>query len=451
MPRIAPRPQAGPHRDANVPPSKRAQRAALAIAFATLAACDATDADPADVLTLPDVAARVAAQALTDGAATCGPDTASVLAHWTFDGATSPVLDDGPDAHDGALTGGTLGVTGMRGGAIDCGGTAAIDFGAGPDWDRTSARTLAAWVNVPTGTSGMQPVFMKVGAGAAGDEGVWFGVSPDQHPLVLEYSATGFEIWQASSVLTTDTWHHIAFGLDDGFALAWVDGEVALAADASAMMDGESPPGVLTTAMMGCADPFDDASMLKIDDVWMLSGLDFSTVPRLMDGETQASALDCGTCGHGCVAGFTCELGSCVPATCGAELSAYWALDEGAGTVGADAVGATHAVGIGAGSSTGLRRRRHEFSTASRVLAPVHWRRGVKRSLTAAHAFKRRPFSSWATRSTNGRSRSLRLIVALCQTIPSEFGAFGAACAGVRRVRDGARSVPWSGCQPRAL
>ncbi|MCB9533229.1 MAG: hypothetical protein H6698_02730, partial [Myxococcales bacterium] len=260
MPRIAPRPQAGPHRDANVPPSKRAQRAALAIAFATLAACDATDADPADVLTLPDVAARVAAQALTDGAATCGPDTASVLAHWTFDGATSPVLDDGPDAHDGALTGGTLGVTGMRGGAIDCGGTAAIDFGAGPDWDRTSARTLAAWVNVPTGTSGMQPVFMKVGAGAAGDEGVWFGVSPDQHPLVLEYSATGFEIWQASSVLTTDTWHHIAFGLDDGFALAWVDGEVALAADASAMMDGESPPGVLTTAMMGCADPFDDAS-----------------------------------------------------------------------------------------------------------------------------------------------------------------------------------------------
>ncbi|MCB9520123.1 MAG: hypothetical protein H6699_04500, partial [Myxococcales bacterium] len=353
MPRIAPRPQAGPHRDANAPPSQRARRTALAIAFATLAACDATDADPADVLTLPDVAARVAAQALTDGAATCGPDTASVLAHWTFDGATSPVLDDGPGGHDGALTGGTLGVTGMRGGAIDCGGTAAIDFGAGPDWDRGSARTLAAWVNLPTGTSGMQPVFMKVGAGAAGDEGIWFGVE-DQHPLVIEYSDDGFEMWRSPTALTPDTWHHVAFSLKDGSSVrAWVDGDVELAIDASATMDGDGPPGVMTEAMMGCSDPFGNSSMLKIDDVWMLSGLDFSTVPRLMDGETQASAFDCGSCGHACAAGYTCELGSCVPATCGGELKAYWALDEGAGTVGADAVGATHVVGIGAGRSTG--------------------------------------------------------------------------------------------------
>ncbi|MCB9507605.1 MAG: hypothetical protein H6697_08095 [Myxococcales bacterium] len=351
MPRIAPRPQAGPARPTNAPPSKRAQRAALAIAFATLAACDATDADPADVLTLPDVAARVAAQALTDGAATCGPDAASVLAHWTFDGATSPVLDDGPDAHDGALTGGTLGVTGMRGGAIDCGGTAAIDFGAGPDWDRSSARTLAAWVNVPAGTTGLQTVIAKVGAGAAGSEGVWFGVSSDLHPVVREYSTAGFEAWQASTVLTTDTWHHIAFTIDDGLVLAWVDGEVELASEGPST--SSTVPGVLSAATTGCSDTLESPSMLKIDDVWMLSGLDFSTVPRLMDGETQASALDCGSCGHACEARQTCELGSCVPATCGAELSAYWALDEGAGTVGADAVGATHAVGIGAGSSTG--------------------------------------------------------------------------------------------------
>ena len=150
------------------------------------------------------------------------------VAHWTFDdGAGTVALDSSGNASDGILMGDPQWVPGARGGAlefdgiddyVDCGNPAVLDI--------TGDITLMAWIKVAAFTKTWETILGK------GDDSYRMSRGPgDGDSIHFGANGTGDNL-NASTVVTTNTWRHVALVYNGASKTIYIDG-VEDARDAS--------------------------------------------------------------------------------------------------------------------------------------------------------------------------------------------------------------------------
>ena len=187
-------------------------------------------------------------------------NSASLVGAWLFEGKGDEILDSSGNGHDGGIgQGDPKRVKGKFGGAMEFGGT---DMVTVPDDNAMDLKsfTLSAWINVPKITGVWQIVATKENRNPTGRN---YGIFCNNNSGVIHFSFTTAAAWQsfnAATVTTDGTWHHIAATYEKPNFKLYLDG----------VLDGEQNPD---------ADPDNHDSPLyiggcDIGDYWMTGVID---------------------------------------------------------------------------------------------------------------------------------------------------------------------------------
>ena len=152
------------------------------------------------------------------------PCPIETAAYWKLDEGTGEISYDAVGRRHAILHGGTW-TTGLIDKAIAFNGTSDyLEVDDHPDLEVGSAITLEAWVKVGGSTGDYQSVISKHDP-AANDRSYYLYLTPD---LKLQFGlspdgATAIKAY-GDSVLSVDTWHHVA-GVSDGTTMqVYLDG-----------------------------------------------------------------------------------------------------------------------------------------------------------------------------------------------------------------------------------
>jgi hypothetical protein len=150
-----------------------------------------------------------------------GGVSASPIAHWKLDETSGIAAVDSVAANDGTLAGGvTLGLTGAPAADTSMGFDGSSDY---IDIPHSSSYMLANgtiqfWFNADN-TSGDQAIFSKDSSGFDTGGHVNIKLVGDDVEVRFQSTTTSYTV-TASNVVTSGTWHHVAFTFgDDGMAL----------------------------------------------------------------------------------------------------------------------------------------------------------------------------------------------------------------------------------------
>ena len=155
------------------------------------------------------------------------------VAIWLFEeGAGDIAKDASGNGHDGEFAGKPKWVEAKFGGGLEFPGNDS-GYVVVKSTKKLELDTLSieAWVKVEEGTGKWQGIVCKQQAGCNNrNYGIWVHV--DQHVLHSEIGANGacgFSI-DATTDITDDKWHHLAFTYDGKMGRAYVDGELEIEA-----------------------------------------------------------------------------------------------------------------------------------------------------------------------------------------------------------------------------
>ena len=157
----------------------------------------------------------------------------NTVAVWLFEeGAGKVAKDASGNGHDGKFEGSPKWVKGKFGTGLefpgDAGGYVVVESTKKLELEELS---IEAWVKVEEATGKWQGIVCKQQAGCGNrNYGIWVHV--DQGVLHSEIGANGacgFSI-DATTQITDDKWHHLAFTYDGKMGRAYVDGELEIEA-----------------------------------------------------------------------------------------------------------------------------------------------------------------------------------------------------------------------------
>lgn len=157
----------------------------------------------------------------------------NTVAVWLFEeGAGEVVKDASGNGHDGDFEGSPKWVKGKFGTGLefpgDSSGYVVVESTKKLELEELS---IEAWVKVEEATGKWQGIVCKQQAGCGNrNYGIWVHV--DQHVLHSEIGANGacgFSI-DATTDITDNKWHHLAFTYDGKMGRAYVDGELEIEA-----------------------------------------------------------------------------------------------------------------------------------------------------------------------------------------------------------------------------
>ena len=157
----------------------------------------------------------------------------NTVAVWLFEeGAGDVVKDASGNGHDGEFEGKPKWVKAKFGGGLEFpgndGGYVVVESTKKLELETLS---IEAWVKVEEGTGKWQGIVCKQEAGCGNrNYGIWVHV--DKHVLHSEIGANGacgFSI-DATTDITDNKWHHLAFTYDGKMGRAYVDGELEIEA-----------------------------------------------------------------------------------------------------------------------------------------------------------------------------------------------------------------------------
>ena len=157
----------------------------------------------------------------------------NTVAVWLFEeGAGDVAKDASGNGHDGEFAGKPKWVKAKFGGGLEFPGNDS-GYVVVESTKKLELETLSieAWVKVEEGTGKWQGIVCKQKAGCGNrNYGIWVHV--DQHVLHSEIGANGacgFAI-DATTDITDNKWHHLAFTYDGKMGRAYVDGELEIEA-----------------------------------------------------------------------------------------------------------------------------------------------------------------------------------------------------------------------------
>ena len=157
----------------------------------------------------------------------------NTVAVWLFEeGAGDVVKDVSGNGHDGEFAGKPKWVNAKFGGGLEFPGNDS-GYVVVESTKKLELETLSieAWVKVEEGTGKWQGIVCKQQAGCGNrNYGIWVHV--DKHVLHSEIGANGacgFSI-DATTDITDNKWHHLAFTFDGKMGRAYVDGELEIEA-----------------------------------------------------------------------------------------------------------------------------------------------------------------------------------------------------------------------------
>lgn len=155
------------------------------------------------------------------------------VAVWLFEeGAGDVAKDASGNGHDGEFAGKPKWVKAKFGGGLEFPGNDS-GYVVVESTKKLELETLSieAWVKVEEGTGKWQGIVCKQKAGCGNrNYGIWVHVN--EHVLHSEIGANGacgFSI-DATTKITDDKWHHLAFTYDGKMGRAYVDGELEIEA-----------------------------------------------------------------------------------------------------------------------------------------------------------------------------------------------------------------------------
>ena len=155
------------------------------------------------------------------------------VAVWLFEEGSGDVAKDASgNGHDGEFAGKPKWVKAKFGGGLEFPGNDG-GYVVVKSTKKLELETLSieAWVKVAEGTGKWQGIVCKQQAGCNNrNYGIWVHV--DQHVLHSEIGANGqcgFSI-DATTKITDDKWHHLAFTYDGKMGRAYVDGKLEIEA-----------------------------------------------------------------------------------------------------------------------------------------------------------------------------------------------------------------------------
>jgi hypothetical protein len=151
------------------------------------------------------------------------------VAHWTFDdGAGTVALDSSGNGNDGTLVGDPQWVAGAVGGAlefdgiddyVDCGNPAVLDI--------TGDITLMCWIKVAAFSKTWETILSK------GDDSYRMSRGPGNGDSIhFGANGTGDNL-DANTIVTTDTWRHVALVFNGTDKITYIDGVEDVRAAAS--------------------------------------------------------------------------------------------------------------------------------------------------------------------------------------------------------------------------
>ena len=173
-----------------------------------------------------------------------GAELIKYVAVWLFDeGAGDVVKDVSGNGHDGKFAGKPKWVKAEFGGGLEFpgndGGYIVVESTKKLELETLS---IEAWVKVEEGTGKWQGIVCKQQAGCNNrNYGIWVHV--DQHVLHSEIGANGacgFSM-DATTDITDNKWHHLAFTYDGKMGRAYVDGELEIEAPNGATFQSADP------------------------------------------------------------------------------------------------------------------------------------------------------------------------------------------------------------------
>ena len=168
----------------------------------------------------------------------------NTVAVWLFEeGAGKVAKDASGNGHDGEFSGSPKWVKAKFGTGLelpgDNSGYVVVDSTKKLELETLS---IEAWVKVEESTGKWQGIVCKQQAGCTNrNYGIWVHV--DQHVLHSEIGANaacGFSI-DATTDITDDKWHHLAFTFDGKMGRAYVDGELEVEAPNGATFQSADP------------------------------------------------------------------------------------------------------------------------------------------------------------------------------------------------------------------
>jgi hypothetical protein len=161
-------------------------------------------------------------------------DTNKLVGAWLFDGNKDTITDSSGNGLDGeVMQGEPKQVGGKYGSAMEFGGADMITVSYDQAFDITEF-TLAAWINVDGQSGKWQIIASKENRNPTGRN---YGLFCNINTGVIHYSFTNNAAWQsfdAKTVVTDGTWHHVAATYDGSDFKLYLDGVV----------DAQTSPGV---------------------------------------------------------------------------------------------------------------------------------------------------------------------------------------------------------------
>ena len=303
---------------------------------------------------------RVYARALTDTdvlalyAYGVSDTTTGLVGHWTFDdGGGTTVADSSGNGYDGTFLNSPTWVAGHINGALNFDRTASQAVMLPDDiFDGLSEGTVAGWINWTTSTDYRQ----VISSAAAGQ---WFEIAILNGRIYLWSDASCTpRILASTEVMSSGTWHHIAYTTDAGGNNFYIDGVPATtvtytSGDATSNTfynqcvdsSGATQYGIGWTGSAGDPEYFDGS----IDDLRVYSrALSAADIAALYTGMGPQCSNPSGMAGEityntdlnvlqYCNGGNWVAVGPSIDLSNG--LVGHWGMDEGSGATAADPIG----------------------------------------------------------------------------------------------------------------
>jgi hypothetical protein len=153
----------------------------------------------------------------------------SLVAHWTFDdGAGTVALDSSGNGNDGILVGDPQWVAGKIGGALEFDGIDDyVDCGNPEILDITGDITVMCWIKVAAFSKTWETILAK------GDDSYRMSRGPGTGDSIhFGANGTGDNL-NANTIVTTDTWRHVALVYNGTDKIIYIDGAEDVRAAAS--------------------------------------------------------------------------------------------------------------------------------------------------------------------------------------------------------------------------
>ncbi len=161
------------------------------------------------------------------------PDISGLAAHYTFDeGAGTTVADSSGNGNNGTVVGDPLWVVGTINGAMQFSGDDYVNCGNGDSLQIQDAITVTCWVKIASFTVNWETILAKgdnsyrISRSSETGDSIHFGCN----------GPTGDNL-NASAIITTDTWRHVAVVFDGAYKRIYIDGREDARAASTGQID----------------------------------------------------------------------------------------------------------------------------------------------------------------------------------------------------------------------